>query len=160
MSRTELWAQAAVYHGESGHEGRTAPRTLLSVMDRPATNLTVANLPGGVPLFADEGVVDEGEEKCPVHSWGWSVGDLFVQREGARWDHEIARPVGLDAVVLRVRAVVAREVALQGENRSGRCRVGPLGRVARVVVLRWKQRPPLGLVHESGQGEGVLVCGY
>eukprot|EP00964_Phaeocystis_antarctica_P000434 scaffold232_cov67-Phaeocystis_antarctica.AAC.4 len=57
-------------------------------------------------------------------------------------------PAGTTAVV------VAREVALQGEERGGRRRV--LGRVAK-VVLRRNQRQPLGLVHEGGQGGGVLV---
>ena len=42
------------------------------------------------------------------------------KRDDASGDDVVARPIGLRAVVLRVRAVVvAREVALQGKERSG-----------------------------------------
>ena len=51
--------------------------------------------------------------------------------------------------------VVAREVALQGEDRGGRSRI--LGRIAKIVLCR-DHREPLCFVHEGGQGGGVLVA--
>eukprot|EP00964_Phaeocystis_antarctica_P007508 scaffold4071_cov63-Phaeocystis_antarctica.AAC.1 len=101
-----------------------------------------------VPLFADEGVVGEGFPKLLVTRFAWPV-----RRDDTSGDHVVARAVGLRAVVLRARAIVTREVALQGEERSGRSRL--LGRVAEDVKRR-NHRQPLGLVHEGGQdGEEV-----
>ena len=78
-----------------------------------------------VPLFAAVGEEREDERNVRGHAFRYEV---------TSGDHVVARAVGLGAVVLRVRAVVvAREVALQGEDRSGCCRI--LRRVAKEGVI-------------------------
>ena len=95
--------------GVGGRRRSSAEPTTLGAKRRVSEPLERS---GGVPLFADEGVVGEGFPKLLVNRLAWPV-----RRDDASGDHVVARAVGLRAVVLRVRAVVARKVALQGLKR-------------------------------------------